>query len=177
MVYLDCRGTQASQENPELQEHQDQRAFLVTCLEQQQVPEGMSASPACQGWKVHQEIKEYQELEVTASSNKEIFKSVTQMQPNYRDVRVVRDQVRMRQRYWWPHISIPSAGWSPIVSTSVSAVANMPGSSEHFLEIHCLYLALLHTALHEINYSRIPENQLLLIFVAFRCTANFFHCS
>lgn len=48
---------------------------------------------------MHQEIKEYQELEVTASSNKEIFKSVTQMQPTYRDVRVVRDQVRMRQRY------------------------------------------------------------------------------
>ena len=48
MVYPDCRGTQALQGNPELQEHQDQRAFLVTCLEQQQVPEGMLASPASQ---------------------------------------------------------------------------------------------------------------------------------
>lgn len=71
MVYLDCRDTQALQENPELQEHQDQRAFLVTCLEQQQVPEGTSASPASPGSKVHQEIKEFQELEVTASSHKE----------------------------------------------------------------------------------------------------------
>lgn len=71
MVYLDCRDTQALQENLELPEHQDRRAFLVTCLEQQQVPEAMSASPASQGRKVHQEIKEFQELEVTASSNKE----------------------------------------------------------------------------------------------------------
>lgn len=73
MGYLDCRDTQASQENPELQEHQDRRAFLVTFLEQQQGPEGMLASLAFQGWKVHQEIKEYQELEVTASSDKERF--------------------------------------------------------------------------------------------------------
>lgn len=49
MVYLDCRDTQALQANPELQEHQDRRAFLVTCLEQQQVPEGMSACPASLG--------------------------------------------------------------------------------------------------------------------------------
>lgn len=49
MGYLDCRDTQASQENPELQEHQDRRAFLVTFLEQQQGPEGMPASLAFQG--------------------------------------------------------------------------------------------------------------------------------
>lgn len=65
----------------------------------------------------------------------------------------------------------------PILSTSVSAVANIPGSSEHFLEILCLCSAVLHPALHEINISRIPENKTLLIFVALRCTVNLFHCS